>query len=405
MRAATRGLAGDVIVAAVADEEFASVGAQALVRGRPADAAIVTEPTALDVCVAHRGFAWWEVEVEGFAAHGSRPEVGVDAIAKTGRLLTGVEELDRRLRAGEGHPYVGTGSVHASLIEGGQELSSYPERCRLQVERRTAPGETEAVVQAELDALLDAARAADPAFRATGRVTLVREPFAVDPAERVVRGVQRRGDAGARPHARSSSATARGWTRRSSRRPASRPSCSGPAGDGHHGVEEWVDLASVQATVDILDAAIEGALRLSRERTKGRLDGRPFAERTDGSSAERLEPGPPARREPPVAVGAAVRPQVAAGDAGTHRRARRLVDVVDVAAADDVRRGVGDVQDGVVVAVGVGRRVGQRHHDPALRVAGAGVDVLGVHRAGDEAAQVDLHLQVGAGLLARPRSP
>ncbi len=255
VRAARRPLAGDVIVAAVADEEFASVGAQALVRAWRADAAVVTEPTALDVCVAHRGFAWWDVEVEGFAAHGSRPEVGVDAIAKTGRLLTGVEELDRRLRAGEGHPYVGTGSVHASLIAGGQELSSYPERCRLQVERRTAPGETEAVVQAELDALLDAARAADPAFRATGRVTLVRDPFAVDPGERVVRGVR---DAATAVLGRTPPLVGHGaWMDAAILSAAGIPTVVlGPAGDGHHGVEEWVDLASVQATVDVLDAAI-----------------------------------------------------------------------------------------------------------------------------------------------------
>jgi acetylornithine deacetylase len=244
-------------VAAVADEEFASVGAQALVRAWPADAAIVTEPTALDVCVAHRGFAWWDVEVEGFAAHGSRPEVGVDAIAKTGRLLTGIEELDRRLRAGEGHPYVGTGSVHASLIEGGQELSSYPERCRLQVERRTAPGESEAVVQAELDALLDEARAADPAFRASGRITLVRDPFAVDPDERVVRGVR---DAAARVLGRTPDLVGHGaWMDAAILSAAGIPTVVlGPAGDGHHGVEEWVDLASVQATADILHVAIDG---------------------------------------------------------------------------------------------------------------------------------------------------
>ena len=95
----------------------------------------MTEPTDLRVAVAHRGFVHLEVEVTGRAAHGSRPDVGIDAIAKMGRVLVGIEELDRSLRAEPGHPYLGSGSVHASLIDGGQEFSSYPARCR-------APGRT-----------------------------------------------------------------------------------------------------------------------------------------------------------------------------------------------------------------------------------------------------------------------
>ena len=135
-------LAGDVIVTAVCDEEFASIGTQAVAAQLRADAAIVTEPTALELCVAHKGFAWLEVEIAGRAAHGSQPQLGVDAIAKAGRVLTGIEDLGRRLAAEPGHALLGPGSVHASLIEGGQELSSYPERCLVQLERRTVPGES-----------------------------------------------------------------------------------------------------------------------------------------------------------------------------------------------------------------------------------------------------------------------
>ena len=148
------GLAGDVVVAAVCDEEFASIGTQALARDVRADAAIVTEPTDLEVCVAHKGFAWLEVEVAGRAAHGSQPQLGIDAIAKCGRVLTGIEELGRRLVAEPGHPVLGAGSVHASLIEGGQELSSYPERCLVQLERRTVPGESAELVEAQVRELV-----------------------------------------------------------------------------------------------------------------------------------------------------------------------------------------------------------------------------------------------------------
>src|SRR5439155_15380977 len=118
------GLRGDVIVTAVADEELASIGTEAVLERVNADAAIVVEPTELRLAVAHRGFEGFEVETRGVAAHGSRPDLGVDAIAKMGPVLVALGELAARLGGGRAHPLLGTGSVHASLIEGGQEFSS-----------------------------------------------------------------------------------------------------------------------------------------------------------------------------------------------------------------------------------------------------------------------------------------
>src|SRR5207245_1884123 len=115
-----------------------------------ADAAIVTEPTGLRLCTAHKGFTWLSVETEGRAAHGSKPTLGVDAIAHMGRVLGAMESLGQELADRTPHPLLGTASIHASLIEGGQELSSYPERCRLQIERRTVPGETPDSVRREV---------------------------------------------------------------------------------------------------------------------------------------------------------------------------------------------------------------------------------------------------------------
>lgn len=236
-------LRGDVIVAAVVDEEYASVGASALVERFSADAAIVTEPTELRVCVAHKGFAWLEVEVRGRAAHGSRPDLGVDAIAKMGRVLVGLEELQARLD-GTRHPLLGPGSVHASLIDGGQELSSYPERCLLTLERRTLPGETPDAVRAEIEAL-----AAD--LDAEVRPGLVRHPFEVAQDAPVVAALCRQAEAaaGAPPEIMGHA----GWMDAAILSAAGIPTVVfGPGGEGAHATVEWVTLADVDRCADVL---------------------------------------------------------------------------------------------------------------------------------------------------------
>src|SRR5919204_3880337 len=165
--AAERRLRGDVMLCAVCDEEYESVGVQALLRDHRADGAVVTEPTEMKVAIAHKGFDWFTIEVEGKAAHGSRPHLGVDAIVKMGGVLGELQALDRRLRTGPGHRLLGTGNIHASLIRGGQELSSIPASCTLDVERRSVPGEGPEQTSSEISAILERLAAADPDFRAT----------------------------------------------------------------------------------------------------------------------------------------------------------------------------------------------------------------------------------------------
>ncbi|MGH7506744.1 MAG: M20/M25/M40 family metallo-hydrolase, partial [Longimicrobiales bacterium] len=80
-------LAGDLLIAAVADEEHASIGTREIARLYPVDGAVVTEPTSLRICLAHKGFVWLEVETQGRAAHGSRPDLGLDANVRMGRVL------------------------------------------------------------------------------------------------------------------------------------------------------------------------------------------------------------------------------------------------------------------------------------------------------------------------------
>ena len=236
--------AGDVIVTAVTDEEYASIGTQAVVRDYRADAAIVTEPTGLAVTVAHKGFVWLDIEVAGVAAHGSRPDLGVDAIAKMGHALVELEALDRRLRVSAGHPLLGTGSIHASLIEGGTELSTYPDRCLVRIERRTVPGEGPDLVARQIEELLDGIAAHDDAFKATATCGLVRDTFEVSLGEPIVDVVRRAasGIVGSERPVRGET----GWMDSALLSTAGIPTVIfGPDGEGAHAASEWVDLDSV----------------------------------------------------------------------------------------------------------------------------------------------------------------
>jgi acetylornithine deacetylase len=251
-----RTLRGTVMLAAVADEEYASAGTEAVAARWKADAAIVGEPTGLRVVTAHKGFAWFDIETRGVAAHGSRPDVGVDAIAKMGKVLAAIGELAERLAASKPHPLLGPGSVHASLIQGGQEFSSYPESCLLRIERRTVPGETRESVEAELRGLVQRSGRGDGAFSATLRHVFGREPLEVSGAEPIVRALQRavQRETGVEP----SPAGMGAWMDSSLLAAAGIPPVVfGPTGEGLHGISEWVELSSVQACSRIVGKIIE----------------------------------------------------------------------------------------------------------------------------------------------------
>lgn len=256
LAAKKRGLRGDVIVTAVADEEYASIGTSSIVKHWRADAAIVTEPTELNICTAHKGFAWLEVETEGIAAHGSRPDLGVDAIVKMGKVLVGLEELDRSLRGAPSHRLLGSGSVHASLIQGGQELSSYPKHCFLSVERRTVPGETLQKVESELPRIFERISATDSTFKARVKTSMVREPFEVSLDEPIVRTIQSKATAilGREPGEIGQT----GWMDSALLSAAGIPTVVfGPGGEGAHAVVEWSNLEHVERCAEILAAVAE----------------------------------------------------------------------------------------------------------------------------------------------------
>ncbi len=236
-------LSGDVLVAAVADEEHSSIGVQEVLAQVHADAAIVTEPTELAVVVAHKGFVWADVEVRGVAAHGSRPHLGVDAIVKAAPVLAGIGALDEQLKTVT-HPLLERGSVHAGTIRGGIEQSSYPERCVVSVERRTLPGETAAGFEAELAAFCG---------DATITTTLVREPFEIGPDHELVATVvaEAAGVLGRQPHVGGASY----WADAAFIAAAGIPTVMfGPAGEGAHALEEWVSVSSTEQVAQTLAA-------------------------------------------------------------------------------------------------------------------------------------------------------
>ena len=236
---------GDLIITAVADEEFASIGTARIAETLKADAAIVTEPTDLELCVAHKGFAWLEVTTRGVAAHGSLADVGVDAIAAMGPVLSGIGDLQLALAARPPHPLLGPPSVHASLVSGGTELSTYPDICTVGIERRTIPGEIAADVEDEIGQILLHAAERDPRLRAEITMGLVREPFEIEDDHPFVALV--RETASNVLNAPVTLTGGLGWMDSALLAEVGIPTVIfGPHGDGAHADEEWVDLASAE---------------------------------------------------------------------------------------------------------------------------------------------------------------
>lgn len=226
---------GDVILTAVADEEYASAGTEEVLRHCRTDAAICTEPTSLRTCLAHKGFVWIEVRTHGKAAHGSRFEVGVDANMRMGRFLTKLDLLEQELRARTPHPLVGPPSLHASTLHGGTGWSTYASECVLQIERRTVPGETAEQVVAEIRAL----------GKEDVRLVFSREPFEVQPDAAIVQAVRRSGGGdfcGDTPWMDAALLSAAGIE----------TVVIGPDGGGAHSELEWVSLDSTVRLEEIL---------------------------------------------------------------------------------------------------------------------------------------------------------
>jgi acetylornithine deacetylase len=250
-------LRGDVLVAAVADEEYGSLGTSDLMKHIKVDGAIVTEPTALDVCLAHKGYLWIEVEITGRAAHGSKFDLGIDANMKMGSFLQELARLERDLRARPPHPLVGPPSLHAAMLSGGSGLSTYAAQSTVKVERRTIPGETEAQAVGEIQGIVDRLAEADRDFHATVRAFFVRDPFEVSPGASIVKAVDRAAEKVLGRRAAHIGDTP--WMDSALLQSAGVETVVfGATGAGAHSDVEWVELESVERLARILaEAAVE----------------------------------------------------------------------------------------------------------------------------------------------------
>jgi acetylornithine deacetylase len=244
-------LRGDLVIAAVADEEYGSLGTADLIRQVRVDAAIVTEPTNMDVCLAHKGYVWIEVETKGRAAHGSRFAEGVDAVMMMGRFLAELDALERALRAGPAHPLAGPPSLHAAMIDGGTGLSTYAASCRLKIERRTVPGETADHAVGQITDIVRRLSAADPTFAAGVRQLFAREPFEVAPTAAVVKTLA--ANAGTVLGRQPAFVGDSPWMDAALLAGAGVETVvMGPLGAGEHSAVEWVDVETVVQMAEIL---------------------------------------------------------------------------------------------------------------------------------------------------------
>jgi len=237
---------GRALVALVADEEYASIGAQDFVKRHRADACVLTEPSEGRLILAHKGFVWAEVVTKGRAAHGSRWDLGVSAIARMGRIITALECFDQQELRRRTHPLAGAASQHCSLIQGGSGLSTYAEECTLKIERRTLPGETAEQVLKELQEVIWSV-----GEQAEVRILLDRPPLSCAADSKIATAVR---EAATSITGQSPEVAGVGYWMDAALFAAAGISTVnyGPSGEGAHAAVEWVDLDSVVSCAKVL---------------------------------------------------------------------------------------------------------------------------------------------------------
>lgn len=246
---------GDLILTFVADEEYASIGTEAVLKEYSADAAIICEPTNLDIIIAHKGFAWTKIEIFGRAAHGSLPGKGIDAIVKAGKVLTEIENLGENGLTQKKHPLLGSPSIHASLISGGIGLSTYPDYCKIELERRTLPGEDHKTMIEEMQTILQDTKSKDNQFKADFEVFFFRHAFEISQEQPIVKSLSRAYELVQveKPEFKGMG----GWIESALLAEAGIPTVIfGPSGEGAHASIEYVDFDSVMTTTEILIESI-----------------------------------------------------------------------------------------------------------------------------------------------------
>ncbi len=248
-------LKGDLLLTFVADEEYKSIGTEAVAENWHADGAIICEPTDMKLVLAHKGFTWERIAFHGKAAHGSRPDEGVDAIMHAGIFLAALDNFQREVLKKRKHPLLGSPSVHASLIDGGIGISTYPDSCIMEFERRTIPGETPETVREEIESLLLELGRRYPDFLVDHEQYFVRNPLEIDKGDRLVKclGGSWKNIMGFPVEVGGFS----GWADSAILKDKGIPAVNfGPAGRGLHAAEEYVEFQSVIDCTKVLTDTI-----------------------------------------------------------------------------------------------------------------------------------------------------
>jgi acetylornithine deacetylase/succinyl-diaminopimelate desuccinylase family protein len=240
-----------VTLAFTVDEEHTFLGIQELMTsGFRADYAIVAEPTLLNIVNAHKGVVRWHLETAGRACHSSRPEQGINAIYRMGRLLNGIEEYANKLRSLPPDAVLGPRTLSVGRITGGVSANTVPDICRIDIDRRLIPGENPAAAVEDLSQFLKGYPGIDFSF-ATTTPQLACPPLAPllsgDLVKRLganIDSVVGKHEVHAVPYGTDASTVAM----------AGVPTVVFGPGDiaQAHTKDEWIDLAQLEPTAEIL---------------------------------------------------------------------------------------------------------------------------------------------------------
>ncbi len=186
-----RKLGSELLFVATAGEETDSCGARRFVEKygdslKNCTGAILPEPTDFDVVVAHRGICWLKVVVHGKTAHGSMPHLGVNAIENMIRFIDEFKKLDF---AGTKHDLLGAGSVSINKISGGQATNVVPDRCGLEIDIRTVPGQSREDIVASVRRIFEKLRVENPEFSADVEIIRGVDAMVTDPKCGFVRSI------------------------------------------------------------------------------------------------------------------------------------------------------------------------------------------------------------------------
>jgi len=172
-------LHGDIILFGAAGEETDSCGTKRFISNRNAipklSGVVVTEPTEFEVITAHRGLLWLEVSTKGRAAHGSTPELGINAITSMKSVL---DELENYKIPFEPHRLLGECSMSINTIAGGKEINIVPDICTIGIDIRTLPTQNHQDIVRDFEKIFAQLKQKNSQF--TAEVSVVRSVGALE---------------------------------------------------------------------------------------------------------------------------------------------------------------------------------------------------------------------------------